>query len=834
MIDLSRALVAERKSDEAVALAEKAIQAGADHPSDLAALAEAQISMSNWVLDRAAAKDGVAWAERAVTNAEVASRKEPANPKLCLQLATAYDNLAVHYGNRDQQDSALSTAKRAVEAARQAVAIDPENPSNRMELARKQGSLARLSSNGGTLAEYRALLEEAKLSYREQIARAPRTLQHRLDFANWLVRQLDTEFQAANYREVVPGYEEALRAVRDAVAGQPSDRIARRLLNVYLLGIGEAYANLREHSKAQAAYQEALAGERSLQGRNPGAHDLWALAYAEAKMALGLTLMGERSAALEHYQAASATLGRGGNVFKTDRQLIGHYGYVQDRLTLHCINLGNGTCARAAIRELSSTLNASYQDNPYDTVIVNALWNNLSYQRTDHARSGQRDALLEASRRSVEIAKKWAAALPEEAARQTLVIRSMVNWTGDLMQAGMRAEALAANREFAAWTGEGPIALLARMDERPAFGATELAIRRFDELEEPGDGFRFGIRLIPALESAVQRDPDNQRAADNLIRLLFDTASNGIHAGLLMESRDLTTREVALRLRRAPRTSDEFHVLAQRQLRNAYINERLGAAAAAPALAAARESLRASYATSDRALHELQQESPSELANMQAVRSLEAFVAEQDNRGDDALRAAVDAVHLADRLFAARNSFADRNLTRSTRARVFRLLEMRGAADREFQAHSGSSAPLSGVVKAQLIAEGWKQAVEQMFNYPCDPARRVLVAERAVIAYRALPNQEGTARYRTDLAVVLRELSFARELAARGKQRPAEQAVEYEKVRAEAQESLDILQDLRDAGKLITPDLPAWVASKIRLAAVQSRLAGRSDMAVRR
>src|SRR5262249_47872211 len=150
-----------------------------------------------------------------------------------------------------------------------------------------------------------------------------------------------------------------------------------------------------------------------------------------------------------------------------------------------------------------------------------------------------------------------------------------------------------------------------------------------------------------------------------------------------------------------------------------------------------------------------------------------------------------------------RNSTANRDGQRGARARLFRLLELRGAPENDYQLHSSAPTPLSKEQKDALVAEGWRLAVGDMgAPYAFGLETRIPSAERAVAGYRALVRDGGPAQQRIDLALALQSLAWAHQSVARHAKSPTDLARLLEGARLSAQESLDILEALRGQGKL--------------------------------
>jgi serine/threonine protein kinase len=842
MLDLSRVLAGEAKSwasvlflfngidrdpQEAVTWAERAVQAGEAKPSDMVVLAEAQMRVSDWIVDQPQAKEGIAWCQRAVATLEAASRQEPANTRVLAALSAAYANLATHHGNRDEQEKAVAAGNRAVETARQAVAIDPENPANRVQLANSQGALARSSSGTGTLQQLRADSGEVTRIYRELIAHRPGLLQYRIDLAAWLLQQAIPELNSANFREAAGRAEQAAAELRSVVQQRPSDRFARRALSLALVIGGVAHSSLREFPQGQPLFDESLASARALMDRSAGIADAAMAAESEALMSFGLSAMGQPVAALDHAKAASAMVHRWRDAARTDRFVLIQWSTTQNTLANACLAHRDDACLRDALEELRPILDAKYAENPYDSMVTLALWQRLFHQRTLYNRNGQTAELLATSRRNVEIMKKLAAALPGNAFREARLQNAMFDLSFDLRQAGLRDESLAANREAAATFAAGLAAPPSRTEMRlDLVNTAGYVARYFNNLHEAAEGLRLGLQIIPFVEAIVQKDPQNQRAADELQTTLYDAASNALNAGDLAQARDLLVRDVAVRSRRAPRTSAEFYALAQRQVRIANLEERLAnTAAAARQRDTALETLKASFSISERALAESKGQSVAELNNMQAVRQLLAMVFEQHGQIEAARQSAEESAGFADRLAAVQNTAANREIQRSARGRLFRLLELAGAPGAEFQKRSGSAAPLTAEQKTAFIAEGWRLAVVDMGNYPYDPGKRVPAAQRAVDGYRSLLRDGGTVPQRIDLALALYQLAFAHQAVALWSNSTAERVAGLESSVRFAREELTLLEALRAAGTLPEVNRANWSTVKILLPWVESKLA---------
>lgn len=437
------------------------------------------------------------------------------------------------------------------------------------------------------------------------------------------------------------------------------------------------------------------------------------------------------------------------------------------------------------------------------------------------------DGMLAASRRAVEVARKLAVNFPENLTRQ----QDSVYFTGlisfDLRQAGMRDEALAANREAAT-------AVRARLASPPvltdtallAFNLAEQTVRYFVDLNEPGEAWALGIQLVPALESLVRKDQANRRAADMLLKSLNSTANGALSGGLLTEARELVARNAALRVRLMPRTSNELYLLGQEQVQLANIEARLGNNAAAQRERdAAAATLKTSFAVSEKALADSKGQSVTELSNMQAVRTLNALLAEQQGQREVARKAATEALQLAERLAATENTRANRDLRQGAQARVLRLLDMSGAPAAEFALLANSSPlPSSPEEKAALLAEGWRLTVFDLGNYSADPATRHLAAERTVAEYRNLVRVSSSPQSRIELARGLSLLALARVNLSRCAAQASEQARHLEASLQPALESVEILQPLMDTNTLPEPNQPDWTTAKIRLAFIQSKL----------
>jgi serine/threonine protein kinase len=853
MLDLSRVLVAEGKSwnfnfvavdlqnrnpEESVNLAGKGVQAGFNKPSDMAVLAEAQEAMSDWIVDQRNATEDIGWAQKAVATLEAASRQEPSNTKVLAGLSAAYANLARHHRERGEQEKAASAANRAVETARQAVAIDPENPSNRIQLARSQGELARHSSSGdSSLEQFRAASDEATHTYREQIAAHPDVMQHQLDLAQWDRDQFGIEVRASNWREGLNRSEQGIEELRYVLKQRPQDLRARRTLAEFLSDIGLAHGRLREYPQARAQGEESVAIARALVERSPGLADYLVLASCEESLAQTLKSMGQPAAAMEHYRAASAIVHRTRDAARTDRWIMLEWSVIQYLLANECIDQRDTAGARSAVEELSAILEAKYAENPYDSLVGSALFGNLDIQKNLYLRTGQTDAMLAVLRRSVAIARTLAAAYPGSGIRENNFHSSLTDLSPALAEAGLREESLAAGREAAA-------AMVARLAALPAqtdakvflFVNWRFFIQNFLAVDEPAEGLRLGLQLIPAVEAVVQKDPDNQRATNELLDTLFVTARLAVNSGQLTQARDLLAREADLRAR-APRTSADFFTLAQRHVFLANLEERLGnTAAAARELQAALETAKKSYELSERALAESKGQPASELADMQDLRQLIALVSEQRGQLDAARKPAEEALDLAGRLAASQNTTPNRNRERDSRARLFLLLEVTGAAETELQRLAGPPAPLTAERKQALLAEGWRLAAADMGAYFYDAGKRVPAAERAVAGYRALLREGGPmqqpVQQRIDLALALGQLGRAHQAFARHAASPAESASHLENARLAFQEELDLLEPLRAAGTLPEANRVDWGLTKTNLASMHSKLAAARGAAI--
>jgi hypothetical protein len=270
------------------------------------------------------------------------------------------------------------------------------------------------------------------------------------------------------------------------------------------------------------------------------------------------------------------------------------------------------------------------------------------------------------------------------------------------------------------------------------------------------------------------------------------------------------------------RTSSDFGILAARQIYLANFEELLpDTAAAARERKSALENLDKTYAIAERAVADSKGQSVSELANMRSARQDQAVVLEQLDQLGAAIKFQKESTEIADRIAAIQNSAANRNNQDASRARLFRLLELTGASEAEFQQHSGSSAPLTRERKQALLAEGWRLAVTA---YPRDPRKGLPAAQRAVDGYRALLREGGPAQQRIDLARALNALATQYRLLSRLAP-AAEQVSHLENALRASQEDFTLLDTLRTAGTLPETNQGDWSSAKIHLSAAESHLA---------
>ena len=324
----------------------------------------------------------------------------------------------------------------------------------------------------------------------------------------------------------------------------------------------------------------------------------------------------------------------------------------------------------------------------------------------------------------------------------------------------------------------------------------------------------------PVAEQLAAKDPNNQAYVNRLLSVLFDTGSNAWFSGDIGKARGLTTREIQIR-ERSPRTSEDFNLLAQRQQQLAFFEEHMEKAAAAREGKSALENYGRSYAISERTFAESKGQSLADLENMRSLRVGAAFTMELLGQLDAARKSAREALQIADRIVAAQNSAPNHDLQNITRALLFRLMELTGSSDAEFQRFSGNSAALTPQSKQTLIAEGWLQYVTIVWQYP---DRTVPAARRAVDGFRAVLRDGGPAQQRIDLARALCSLSYESRSMAHFVP-PAEQVTYLEKARLASQEALGILEPLRAAGKLPEVNQDDWAVAKIGLASSESKLA---------
>jgi hypothetical protein len=194
----------------------------------------------------------------------------------------------------------------------------------------------------------------------------------------------------------------------------------------------------------------------------------------------------------------------------------------------------------AAVGELRAILDAKYAENPYDLRVAEALWDNLLLERDLYIRTGQAGELLAVSRRSVEIAKKLAAAYPAYGERESLWYSSMNNLSLDLWEAGLRDESLAVNREGAAAAAARLAAPLSQTDARlTLISHMGYLVRQFHALDEPAEGLRLRLQADSLVEAIVQKDANNQRAFNLLLTALYDSCNNAWANGSLGAGRDL-------------------------------------------------------------------------------------------------------------------------------------------------------------------------------------------------------------------------------------------------------------------------------------------------------
>jgi hypothetical protein len=234
------------------------------------------------------------------------------------------------------------------------------------------------------------------------------------------------------------------------------------------------------------------------------------------------------------------------------------------------------------------------------------------------------------------------------------------------------------------------------------------------------------------------------------------------------------------------------------------------------------ENLEKAYSIAEQALADSKGQSVAELASMRAARQWVAILFEQMNQLPAARKSAEQYMDLADRLVAVDNSPANLDSQSGARARLFRLMELTGATDAEFQQRSGSSARLTQERKQRFLAYGWQLAIT---DSPLDPRKGVPAGQRAVDGYRALVREGGPASQKIDLAVALHALATQHQMLARFAASPAEQVTHMENARRAIQESVDLLETVRTAGKLPEANRAAWSSMKTLLASMESKLA---------
>jgi serine/threonine protein kinase len=830
MLDLSRVLVARQEPEKAVTLARRATQLGAVHPADRAVLAEAQLALSVWLLDRQTAGDSIRWNEESVATWDKIVQEEPGNIPYQLGLCDALLSLSQQFREINEPDKSRAAAQKAVDISRRAAAIDRESPAAQQELAKAEYGLAQASYSTGTLEQGRKEADAANRILREQIVKYPNNSQLRFDLVDWLQERAGPELAANANEELLSIGTEILNTLSETARLFPQSRAASRRF-LWLSRLAIIQSRMGKYDLANAAGIEAVTGLRRLLGPSPSDEDRFNYAEAEAEYAGGLFATRQLKDSLEHFLIAQSQF-RLINASALDPFQFSREAHLFSLFADH---------GKAVPLEMKKRLDASkpmleakYRENPWNRVAFQALWESLAEYREAYTRMQDSENLLAVSRRMLDVSKRNLAARPADVARMDKLSEAMNNLTFDLTQVGKREEALAAEREFLQLSSERLNALPADTGAKLKVldGALDLVRYLTDYFDEPSEAIPLGLKVISAAEAFAKADPNNPQAAEILATAYWDVSTSYMDDGQIAQALDLVRRRSLILSSGKTENPDDLAALAVNFIRQARLEERLGNSRAVQSLAGQGLAvLEKERAVRSMRLEKLNGKGTGDLLDLSIAMQHQAQCNELNADLPAATRSSEQAVAYMNQTESQEAGLklpTGPSTLRSRRAELFRYLSLQQAPQTEFQKWGGR--PLTSEEIERFVAYGW-------FRFGLDaraasPEQRARAFERAISTFRKLAASHTDNQDSVDLAQAL--LSYTQVLLLRaGKQQSPASIADLRTAHDSAQESLLIWTELFQKKAIPSESYAGMGSARLQTANAANRLeklgAPRSD-----